>query len=173
MPQLRLTNHQLVVFFIMTKAKEILLTKDFLENLQKEHAKLIGPERNRVTARIQAAREMGDLSENSEYDAAQDELSALEAKITEIEETLKHAKVLPEHLGNDHKVRVGSVVTVKVGSNEQVFNIVASPQADPMNNLLSEDSPVGKSLMGAKVGDEVTPPIPSKPVYKIISIESK
>lgn len=157
----------------MTKSKEILLTKDFLENLKKEHAKLTGPERDRVTARIQAAREMGDLSENSEYDAAQDELSALEAKIAEIEETLKHAKVLPEHIDNDHKVKVGSIVTVKTGNSKQVFNIVSSPEADPMNNRLSEDSPVGKSLMGSKVGDVVTPQIPSRPTYEIISIETK
>ncbi len=160
-------------FFIMTKTKEILLTKDFLENLQKEHKKLTGPERVRVAARIQAAREMGDLSENSEYDAAQDELSALEAKIADIEATLKHAKVLPEHIDNDHKVKVGSIVTVKVRDSEQVFTIVSTPEADPLTNRLSEDSPVGKSLMGAKVGDEVSPPIASKPVYKIISIQTK
>lgn len=157
----------------MTKAKEILLTKDFLENLKKEYAKLTGPERARVTARIQVAREMGDLSENSEYDAAQDELSALVAKINDIEETLKHARVLPEHIDNDHKVRVGSIVKVKTGNDEQTFYIVASPEADPLKNRLSEDSPVGKSLMGAKVGDQVTPQVPSKPVYQVISIETK
>lgn len=157
----------------MAKAKEILLTKEFLENLQKEYTRLTGPERGRVTARIQAAREMGDLSENSEYDAAQDELSALEAKISEIDETLKRAKVLPENQLDNHKVRVGSTVKVKIGDMIETFHLVASPEADPMTNRLSEDSPVGKSLMGAQVGDEVIPAIPSKPTYKIISIESK
>jgi len=157
----------------MTKSKEILLTKDFLENLEKEYIRLTGPERNRVTTRIQIAREMGDLSENSEYDAAQDELSALVAKTNDIKETLKHAKALPEHIDNDHKVRVGSIVKVKNGETEQTFYIVSSPEADPLKNRLSEDSPVGKSLMGAVVGDKVLPPIPSKPVYQVISVETK
>lgn len=157
----------------MTKAKEILLDKDFLENLQKELIKLTGPERVRVASRIQVAREMGDLSENSEYDAAQDELVALERRISEIEKTLKYAKVLPEDLSNNKSVKVGSIVKVKTKDSEQTFTIVASPEADPMKNLLSEDSPVGKSLIGSKVGDTVSPPIPSKPVYEVISIESR
>lgn len=148
--------------------EKVLLTKDGLEKLKKEYDHLVTTKRKEVTARIAKAREYGDISENSEYDTAREEQSFIEGRILELEEILHHAKVI-ETKGND-SVQIGSKVKVKVDGEEDEFVIVSSMEADPMNGRISAESPVGKALVGSKVGDEVTVSSTIKSTYRVLEI---
>jgi transcription elongation factor GreA len=143
--------------------KDVILTPDGLENLKKEIEHLSTQKRREVAERIKEAREFGDISENSEYDDAKNEQAMLESRIAALEDKLRSATVIDaSELSND-VVRVGSVVNVKdEGSGKALqYTIVGSTEADPGENRLSNESPVGKALLGNKRGDVVSVALPN------------
>ncbi len=154
-----------------SNSKPMYLTKEGLEKLQAELKELVEVRRPAVAKRIQAAREMGDISENSEYDAARQEQAFIEGRITELETVLKSAKVI-EATGPKDVVQVGSKVTLHIDGGEETFHIVGAQEANPLENKISHESPLGTSLLGRKVGEtfEVDAPI-GKLTYKIVRIE--
>ena len=149
--------------------KDVILTPEGLENLKKEIEDLSTRKRREVAERIKEAREFGDISENSEYDDAKNEQAMLEARIASLEDKLRSASVIDaKDLTND-VVRVGSVVNVKdedSGKSLQ-YTIVGSTEANPGENKLSNESPVGKALVGHKRNDEVTVQLPNGKARKL------
>ena len=142
--------------------KKNLLTDKGLKKLEEELQELRVVKRKEVAQKIKEAREQGDLSENAEYDAAKDEQKDIEARIEELETILKNVEVIYTDEVDKEKVNVGCVVTVKDEKNNvQTFKIVGSTEADILNNKISNESPVGAALMGAKVGDKVTAEAPN------------
>jgi transcription elongation factor GreA len=137
--------------------KDYILTPDGLTKLKEELEYLSGAKRREVAERIKEAREFGDISENSEYDDAKNEQAMLEAKIAQLEERLRSASVIDAADVGTDKVRVGSIVHVKDEKGKSVqYTIVGSAEADPGQRKLSNESPVGKALLGRKRGDEVS-----------------
>lgn len=134
---------------------DLLITKSGLEKLKKEYKLLTERKRVEVAEKIKSAREFGDISENSEYDAAREEQAFVEGRISELEEILKKAKVSDTTKEKGGFVTIGSQVCVHLEGEEQTFEIVGSPEADPSQNKISHDSPLGKALMGRKVGDRI------------------
>ena len=140
--------------------KDVILTPEGLANLKAELERLSTVRRREVAARIKEAREFGDISENAEYDDAKNEQAMLEARIAQLEEKLRSATVIDNSdLGTD-MVRVGSVVHVKEGNKSTKYMIVGSAEASPTEMKLSNESPIGKALLGHKRGEEVTFPTP-------------
>lgn len=143
--------------------KKNLLTDKGLKKLEDELQELRVVKRKEVAQKIKEAREQGDLSENAEYDAAKDEQKDIEARIEELESILKNVEVVYTDEVDKEKVNVGCVVTVKeVGNgNVQTFKLVGSTETDILNNKISNESPVGAALMGAKVGTTVNVEAPN------------
>ena len=139
-------------------AKQIFETKEGLKKLQDELAFRKGPERNRIKEAISVAKGFGDLSENSEYEEARESQAKNEHRITELEEMLKNIVVVDESETTSDKVTLGKTVRVRNESNgkEYVYNMVGSTEADPFANRISNLSPMGAALIGAKEGDRVT-----------------
>jgi transcription elongation factor GreA len=144
-------------------AETFILTQEWIEELKQELKELRAKGRNEIAEKIKEAKSFGDLSENSEYDEAKSEQGKLEARIAEIEYTLQHAKVLDESSLSTDAVHVGSKVKVldKNKNKEIVYHIVGSPQVDPINRKISDDSPIGKALVGKSVGDVVEVDVPA------------
>jgi transcription elongation factor GreA len=133
--------------------KDVILTPEGLANLKSELDHLATTRRREIAARIKEAREFGDISENAEYDDAKNEQAMLEARIASLEEKLRSATVIDQ----SDLVRVGSVVHVKdEGGKSTKYTIVGSAEADPAEAKLSNESPVGKALVGRKRGEEVS-----------------
>lgn len=154
--------------------REIMLTEEGYKKLDEELKQLKGPRKMEVAERIKVAREFGDLSENSEYDDAKNEQALLEARILEIENTLRHAKIVDDDEISTRKVGVGTLVTVyDYEFEEEVsYGIVGATEVNMAENKISNESPVGKALMGRKKGEEFdveTPGGISK--YKVLSIK--
>jgi transcription elongation factor GreA len=149
--------------------KDVILTPEGLEKLKQEIEFLSTEKRREVAGRIKEAREFGDISENSEYDDAKNEQAMLEARIAGLEEKLRAAQVVSsKDLGTDI-VRVGSVVHVKdekLGKSVK-YTIVGSAEAKPAEMKLSNESPVGKALLGHKRGETVEVPVPRGPKRKL------
>ena len=145
------------------------LTKEGYEKLNKEYQHLVNVRRREVTKRIAKAREYGDISENSEYDTAKEEQSFVEGRILELEEILRNAKVIDQKQKTG-AVQIGSKIKVDVDGDEDEFIIVSSVEADPMQGKISDESPVGRALLGAKVGDVVTVSSTIKSTYRILEI---
>ena len=143
--------------------KDVILTPEGLEKLKQEIEYLSNEKRREVAERIKEAREFGDISENSEYDDAKNEQAMLEARIASLEEKLRSASVIDASELDSNVVRVGSHVSVKdEGSGKSLkYTIVGSTEANPSENRLSNESPVGKALLGHKKGDTVTVQLPS------------
>ena len=137
--------------------KDVIITPEGLANLKAELDTLTTTRRREVAARIKEAREFGDISENAEYDDAKNEQAMLEARIASLEEKLRSATVIDQSdLGTD-LVRVGSVVHVKDDAGKSnKYTIVGSAEASPAEMKLSNESPVGRALIGRKRGDEVS-----------------
>lgn len=151
--------------------KKVQLTQEGYENLQKELKNLIEVKKPQAVERLSKARAMGDLSENSEYTAAKEDLSFVEGRIQEVEEIIKTAEVVTNHNRN-HVVDVGVTVTVEADGKQDVFQIVGEFEADPMNKKISQTSPIGKALLGKKVGEVVEVEIPAGRIrYKILEIK--
>ena len=155
-------------------AKEYKLSPERLKELQDELNYLKTVREKEVAELIKEARSYGDLSENSEYDEAKNEQGRLYSRMAEVEEILANCVVIEEEETDGDYIRMGSTVTVydKEFEEEQTFRITGSQEADPMNGLISEDSPFGKALMGRVEGDEIVVEAPAGPVeYKILKVE--
>ncbi len=148
--------------------EKIYLTNEGYNKLQKEYDELVNVKRKEVTQRIAKAREYGDISENSEYDSARDEQSFVEGRILELQEILKSAQVLTKH--NKNAVDIGSKVKVEIDGDIDEFIIVSSVEADPSEGKISNESPVGGALIGAKLGDVITVSSTIKATYRILEI---
>lgn len=133
---------------------QVLLTAGGLEALREELHELKTERQPDVIERIKKAKEYGDLSENAEYDDAKNEQGFVAGRIAEIEEILKKAKVVAKNGGNSF-VQLGSQVKVHIDGEEEVYTIVGAAEADPMAKKISHESPLGKELIGKKVGDKV------------------
>lgn len=154
--------------------REIVLTEEGYNKLEKELAYLKGPRKMEVAERIKVAREFGDISENSEYDEAKNEQALLESKILEIENTLRHAKVVDEDEVSIKKVGVGVVVKLyDYEFDEEIeYTLVGVAEADISLNKISNESPVGKAIIGKKKGEDVEVETPDGVVkYKVLDIK--
>ena len=155
-------------------AKEYKLSPERLKELQDEMNYLKTVREKEVAELIKEARSFGDLSENSEYDEAKNEQGKLYSRISELENILLHAVVIEEGDMPVGQVTIGSTVTVTAvnGGMSRSFKIVGSQEADAMHGIISEDSPFGKALMGAREGEIVTVNAPAGEIqYTIDKIE--
>ena len=153
--------------------REILLTEDGYKHLEEELTFLKGPKKMEVAERIKIAREFGDISENSEYDEAKNEQALLESKIVEMENTLRYAKFVDDDDIDTKAVGVGVKVTVfNYEQNEEItYKIVGATEVDLMDNKISNESPVGKALVGKKKNEDVFVETPSGiSKYKVVKI---
>lgn len=147
----------------------ILLTEEGIQKIKEELKELKGVVRTELAARLHAAIEMGDLSENADYIKAKEDQGFTEGKIQELEETLKRVKVIDQIEGVSDEVQIGSIVVIKEeGFPEEVVHIVGSKEADPESGKLSYESPIGNTLLGHKVGDIVRVKTPGGKINFII-----
>ncbi|HET7098682.1 MAG TPA: transcription elongation factor GreA [Patescibacteria group bacterium] len=149
------------------------LTKKGQAELQAELDVLVNTKRPKLVDRLSYARAQGDLSENSDYQSAREELEFLDGRIEELTDVLKNAQVVADNNGKSAGgIGVGTAVTVKAGGKEIVFNIVGEWEADPVNKKISHESPLGTALMGKKVGDKAEVEAPAgKVVYEVVAVE--
>ena len=139
-------------------SSEVILTKEGYAKLEEELNYLKAVKRNEISEKIKVAREFGDLSENSEYEAARNEQSIMESRISYIEEELKNAKIMDKKDIAKDVVSIGTKVTVYDHDLEEeiVYSIVGRTESDPSQNKISDQSPLGKALLGQKKGAVVT-----------------
>ena len=149
--------------------KDVLLTQEGLENLKAELEDLSTAKRREVATRIKEAREFGDIMENSEYDDAKNEQAMLEQKIAQLEERLRSASVIDASDVSTDVVQVGCVVHVKDGKTGKSakYTIVGSAEANPAEMKLSNESPVGRALIGHKRNETVSVKVPRGPARKL------
>jgi transcription elongation factor GreA len=155
--------------------KEIILTAEGYEKLKQEIEFLQTEKRREVAERIRVAREFGDIAENAEYDDAKNEQAMLEHKIAQLEERLLSARVITKKEISKDTVSVGSKVRIRDVAAKQTFeyHIVGSAEANPAENKLSNESPVGKAIMGHKKGDVVDVAAPRGTTkFKILEIKA-
>jgi transcription elongation factor GreA len=150
-------------------ARDTLLTPEGLDELKAKIKHLQTNRRREVAARIKEAREFGDIAENSEYDDAKNEQAMLEKQIADLEEKLRNARVIDRKEIDTDVVGVGVLVHVKDQKTDKSvkYQIVGSAEANPGENKLSNESPVGKALVGHKRGEIVTVPVPRGPARKL------
>jgi transcription elongation factor GreA len=156
--------------------KDVMLTPEGYEKLVEELEDLRTNQRLAVAERIREAREFGDISENSEYDDAKNEQAMLEAKIARLEERLRAARVIDASEVSTDKVSLGSQVTLHDLSHgdKLEYTIVGSAEADPLEGKLSNESPVGRALLGKGKGDELEVAVPQGTMkLKIVSIKAR
>ena len=154
----------------MTADNKILLTKDGLGEVKEEYQDLVDKKRPDAVDRLANARSEGDLTENSEYTAAKQDLAFIDGRIAELKLILSEAKVVSSH--SKKKVDVGCKVTLHVNGKKDIFTIVGEWEADPLQKKISHSSPLGKALLGKKPGDKVEVEAPAgKLLYKILHIE--
>jgi transcription elongation factor GreA len=146
------------------------LTQAGADELKAEQAKLIA-QRGPLADRIRRARELGDLSENAEYQSAREDQDRLEGRISELEYVLQNMQLIKKPPTNGH-VRLGSMVKLKSASGAaKQFQVVGTIEADPLHGKISDESPIGKALLGKKEGDKAEIKTPSETIiYKIIDI---
>jgi len=150
--------------------KKIYLTQEGLDELKKEFEELTKVKRPEVLDRVSQARNMGDLSENAEYTVAREELSFIDGRIDELEELLKKAVLISNNHSNT--IKLGSTVKVHTGSDHEEFTVVGEWEADPKEKKISHESPLGKALIGKKVGETVEVEAPAgKITYTIKEIK--
>src|SRR5512138_1107922 len=133
--------------------RSLKVTKAGLVTLKSELDELVNVKRPKLVDRLSNARSQGDLSENSDYQSAKEELEFMDGRIDELQEVLQTASVVGNAKNGQNGVDVGTKVTVKVNGKETSFNIVGEWEADPVNKKISHDSPLGIALLGKKVGD--------------------
>lgn len=158
----------------MVSEKQVILTSEGLKKLEDELENLKTVRRKEVSEKIKQALAFGDLSENSEYDEAKNEQAQVELRIIQVENMLKNVKIIDESEIDTDVVSIGSKVLVHdVEFDEDVeYTIVGSTEADPVKSKISDESPVGKALLGARVGETVQAAVPSGAVleFKILEI---
>jgi transcription elongation factor GreA len=149
--------------------RQSVITKEGLEKLKDEIEQLSTVKRREVAERIKEAREFGDIAENAEYDDAKNEQALLEQRIAQLEERLRRAEVVDQKDIDTSEVGVGTLVHVKdqKSGDSQKFHIVGSAEADPTEQKLSNESPIGQALMGHKRNDVVTVETPRGPKKKL------
>ena len=153
--------------------KKIQLTQNGLEALKNELNELITVKRPFLVDRLSNARAQGDLSENSDYQNAKEELGFLEGRIDELTDVIKNAKVVKDS-GNSNMVGMGTKVTVRVNGVKNTFEIVGEWEADMLKKKISHTSPLGSALVGKKVGEKIEVDAPvGKLVYEVVDIDSK
>jgi transcription elongation factor GreA len=155
--------------------KEVILTAEGYEKLKKEIDLLRGDKRREVAERIRVAREFGDIAENAEYDDAKNEQAMLEHRIAQLEERLLSARVITKREISKDTVSVGSHVRLRdMQANKSIeYHIVGSAEANPAENKLSNESPVGKAIMGRKKGEVVEVAAPRGALkFKIMEIKA-
>lgn len=141
----------------MVESKKHILTSKGMQALEDELQDLKVVKRKEIAQKIKEAREQGDLSENAEYDAAKDEQRSIEAKIEELEKIIRNAEVIDESSFDKDTVSIGSTVRFydEEFDEELEYRIVGSTESDIMKGLISNESPLGKALVGSKVGEEI------------------
>ena len=155
----------------MEPNNKVLLTKEGLQELKAEYEELTKRKRPVAVQRLSDARELGDLSENSEYAAAKQDLSFIDGRIVELEEIIHGAKLISV-THTKSQVDVGCKVILHINGKKDEFMLVGEWEADPKQKKISHESPLGKALMGKKVGDNVEVEAPAgKVLYKILGIE--
>lgn len=151
--------------------KEIILTREGLEKIKQELSSLQTVKRPAVIERIQTARSLGDLSENSEYDDARNEQSFVEGRIQELQDMIKKAKVVSKKLTNG-EAGLGSTVVCEVENEKESYELVSSAEADPVSGKVSIDSPLGRGLIGRKKGEVAIIKTPGGEIsYKILDLK--
>ncbi len=135
-------------------AKQVFVSQEGFEKMQAELEFLKTVKREEVKAAIKKAREYGDLSENSEYDEAKNEQVEVETRIAYLEESLKHIVIIDDKNIKTDSVNFGSKVKVVIGDREAEYTIVGSTESDPFAGKISDESPIGKGLIGMKLGEE-------------------
>ena len=154
--------------------KKNILTYEGLKKLEDELHDLKVVQRREIAQKIKEAREQGDLSENAEYDAAKDEQRDIEARIEQIEKILKNAEVVLDEEIDLNRISIGCVVRVLdiEYDEEEEYKLVGSSEASSLQNKVSNESPIGRALLGAQVGDMVEVEAPAGVVqYKVLSIQ--
>lgn len=157
----------------MSESKKHIMTYQGLQKLEAELENLKTVRRKEITSKIKVALGYGDLSENSEYDEAKNEQAFVEGRIIKLENMLKNASVVDENEVPTDIVSVGCKVKIfDFDFDEEIeYFLVGSAEADPLNNKISNESPVGKALIGKKVNDEVDVDVPNGTIkYKILEI---
>ena|SRR3989344_9077540 len=145
------------------------LTQEGMEELKAELEELKTVKLPQAIERVKSARELGDLAENSEYHAARDDHAMVEGRIEELEELIGKAKIVGKT--SNSRVSLGNKVTVKADKTTHTYHIVGKYEADPSNKKISDESPLGKALLGKKEGEEVEYVAPvGKVIYKIVKI---
>ena len=153
--------------------KDVILTRDGLEKLEQELEDLKTVKRKEVADRIKQAIGFGDLSENSEYEDAKNEQAFIEGRILTLEKMLRNVKVIEDDKTVEGIVYIGSMIKVRdiEMDEEEEYKLVGTVEADPMNNRISNESPVGRAIIGHKVGDIVDVEVPMGIIkYEILSV---
>lgn len=157
--------------------KEVLLTQEGYDNIEKELEYLKTTKRSEISERIKVALGFGDLSENSEYDEAKNAQAENEIKIADLENKLRYAKIIDESEIDTKTIQVGNRVKIKdIDFDEEFeYTIVGSTEVDLAQNRISNESPIGKALLGAKKNQVVEVELPDNEIakYKVLSIEKK
>lgn len=154
----------------MNQTQKIIVTKEGLEELKREYDELVKTKRPAAVARLAEARGQGDLSENSEYTAAKQDLAFLDGRIAELELVLHEAQVVTAR--SKKHIDVGCKVTLHIGGKKETFTIVGEWEANPLEQKISHTSPLGKALIGKKVGEDVEVEAPAGKIkYKVVRID--
>ena len=143
--------------------QDVILTREGLEQLEEELENLRSVKRTEVKERLKEAIALGDLSENSEYDDAKNEQAFMEGRILELEKMIRNAKVIEDDVQQEGVISVGSLVKVKDIEFDEIneYRLVGTVEADPMNNRISNESPVGRALLGHRAGDLIDVEVPA------------
>jgi transcription elongation factor GreA len=151
--------------------KPVMLTKDGLRQLEQELHQLVNVRRPEVAERIRHARDFGDIAENAEYTEAKNEQSLVEGRIQTLENMIRNAQVIEEEPREAGVVSLGARVRVSSEEGEETYSIVGPAEADPLEGRISNESPLGRALLGHRVGDEVEWNSPSgRSRVKILSV---
>jgi transcription elongation factor GreA len=153
--------------------KEFLLTEEGLEKIKQELELLKTQKRHEVAQRLKEAISQGDLSENSEYDAAKEEQAFIETRIVTLENIIRNAKLISPENQDKNVVHVGSKVTIQElpDGDTEIYTIVGTAESDPFSGKISNESPIGAELIGKKVGETIQVPAPSGAIqFKVVQI---
>ncbi len=149
------------------------LTTEGAQRLKEELERLKGPDRDEIARRLRSAIQMGDLSENADYHKAKEDQGFLEGRISELEYLLKNAIIVDRKNNKGDVVDIGMQVTIQeAGEEPEKYYLVGAKEADPRNGRISNESPIGRVLLGHRVGDSVTAETPTGSItFKILKIE--